>query len=280
MRTLDLTDRLGFEADLNLQTGEISFGEAKPTVVQQRTLKDMYRVLAQTNPLISPGLEGILSLENNGALVHRLLRFIGDTPEIVEAGLKLDITVIHPTPHFGITPSGIELPKTTGHYHLPLLDGTQTPDFYQIVYGQGVIMLQREDVPDIGAFVVRPELMQHVLIPPWMGHLTVNTGKKPLVFVNICVREPHLNYGPYLDRHGGAYYLVSQDGRETFIPNQAYKKNTPMQELVPNGVPGLESLNGMPFYPILRDRLPELKFLKHPSKQLYVFEQCLKPKKS
>ena len=266
---MNLTDRLGFEADLNLQTGEISFGEVKPGLIRQRTLSDMYPVLAQTNPIISPGLEGILNPENDGALVHWLLRSIGDTPEIEASGLKLDVTVILPTPF------GPEFPKTTGHYHLPLADGTRTPDFYQVVHGEGVIMLQREDMPGINAYVVRPEIMQHIVIPPWMGHLTINTGDVPLVFANICTRGPHLDYRPYLDRHGAAYYLLNRNGVETFIPNPAYKNVPPLEELSPNGSMGLDNPE-LSFYPILRDSPQKLRFLTHPSEYLDRFKHSLK----
>ena len=108
--------------------------------------------------------------------MHRIYRMIGDTDGIVESGLKFDITVILPGQF------GREFPKTIGHYHLPLEDGTPTPDFYQVVYGQGIILLQVKHNSTVKASKVNTKEMRYILIPPWMGHLTINTGKEPLVF--------------------------------------------------------------------------------------------------
>lgn len=256
---MDLTERLGFRAELNLDTGEIDFPNLKPTLVLERRLSDMHRVFA----------EQIDTRDN--PIVHRIYRAIGDTAEIEKAGLKFDLTVVLPHPF------GMEFPKTTGHYHLPLQDaqGVPSPDFYQILHGKGLILLQRRDGQVMQAFEVNAQEMQHVLIPPWTGHLTINTGKEPLVFANVCVRAEHLDYRDYLERRGAAYYLVKGQNGPTFVRNLHYQTTT-LDSLRPVGVPTLEGFDGKPFYPLLEEQTAKLEFLTRPDKHINLFESSLK----
>lgn len=255
MGVLDLTDRLGFKASLDLDTGVIHFEDLKPKLVLERVLRDMQPVLAKQPE------------ENYNPLVHRIYRMIGDTEEIIGSGLKFDITVILPQQF------GNEFPKTTGHYHLPLQNGTATPDFYQIVYGKGLIILQTEE-PSVKAFKVDTKEMQYVLIPPNMGHLTVNTGKEPLVFANICIRAEHLNYEPYMQRKGGAFYLFEQDNEPVFSPNPNYRDQS-LETLKPNTISPLGNLTNLPFYTLLKGQIARLEFLTQPQNYCGLFDECL-----
>ncbi len=249
---MDLTERLGFKADLDLKNGKIHFGELEPALVLERRLSDMSPVLAEPQE------------RADNPLVHRIYRMIGDSPEIAASGLKFDITVILPGQF------GREFPKTTGHYHLPVKDDVATPDFYQKVYGEGLIITQTENGHDVSAFVIEAPEMQHVLIPPWMGHLTVNKGDEPIVFANICVRAPHLNYEPFLRRRGAAFYQFHDRGP---VPNPHYQ-NPQIGEMAPAQVLGLE-LDKMPFYPLLKGHNPQLEFLTLPQEHTALFNRCL-----
>lgn len=262
-----LTDRLGFKADLNPDTGEIAFESLKPGKVLERRLKEMKPVLAESAEIGGQG-------EN---IVHRLYRHIGDTQEITDSGLKFDITVVMPTPF------GKELPKTTGHYHMPLgyAHGVQSPDFYQLIFGSGIILAQREyetaDGKATAAYVINAEEMKPILLPPGMGHLTINTGDGPLVFANICVRWDHTDYPPYLSRKGGAFYARNIGSSVKFEQNQEYPKNTTLGRLTPNGIPLLERFDEVKFYPLLRDHTWALKFLTRPDHFLDMLHKSLKP---
>ena len=44
---MDLTERLGFKADLNVATGQIQFKDVRPALVLERRLSDMDNVLAE-----------------------------------------------------------------------------------------------------------------------------------------------------------------------------------------------------------------------------------------
>lgn len=259
---MDLTERLGFKADLSPDTGEINFDGIKPGQILTRSLRDMQPVLAKP-------------VEQNGQdlLVHRIYRFIGDTPEIVDSALKFDLTVVMPYPF------GRELPKTTGHRHLPLpwASGVASPDFYQRVSGRGIIMGQKETVDGkVTAYQIDAEEMGHVLLPPWMGHLVVNTGEEPLVFANITVRREHTDYEPYLKRSGAAFYALRNGsaGLE-FVKNPNYA-NANIDTLRPDRIPTMERFDGSPLYRLLADHPKLLRFLTRPHYFLDWFSRSLK----
>lgn len=256
---MDLTERIGFKADLNPETGEIDFNGPNPKSVSERRLSNLRSVLAEPQEL------------SDDPLVHKIYRMVGDTEAIINSGLKFDVTVLLPQPFCK------ELPKTTGHYHLPMLqaEGIPSPDFYQILYGNGLILLQREADGEVYAFEVNAGEMQHVLIPPWMGHLTVNTGKEPLVFANICVRADHLNYEPYLKRKGAAFYMMRNGRQASFVQNPNYP-NAILSQLSPQEIPVLKGSDGKPFYPLLKEQTDKLGFLTQPHKFIKLFEECLR----
>lgn len=259
---MDLTERLGFKAELNPDSGEIDFNGIRSGQILTRRLGDMQPVLAEPD-----------SVDNKDLLVHRIYRFIGDTPEIVDSALKLDLTVVMPHPF------ARELPKTTGHRHLPLpwASGISSPDFYQRVSGQGIILGQKETVDGrVTAYQIDAEEMQHVLLPPWMGHLVINTGEEPLVFANICVRREHTDYKPYLDRHGAAFYAFKNGGSgPEFVKNPAYQ-NADMDTLRADRVPTIERFDGSPLYQMLKDNSSLLRFLTRPHHFLDWFSRSLR----
>ena len=259
---MDLTERLGFRADLNLDTGEINFQDVQVGKTLERKVHDMHPVLAE--PIES----------GHNPIVHRIYRFIGDTPEIVNSALKFDITVVLPHPF------GREFPKTTGHYHLPLpfIDsrGIPSPDFYQLIWGKGLILLQREKPNrEVEASQVDAEEMQHVVIPPWMGHLAINIGQEPLVFADICVRTDHTNYKPYLERRGAAFYVTKENGQPHFVPNPNYPNPT-IGILTPQEAGHLVYLRGKPLYTVLRDTSGALNFLTRPYHFMDLFSKSLR----
>lgn len=259
---MDLTERLGFKADLNSDTGEIDFNGIKPGQVLTRSLRDMQPVLAEP-----------VGQNVQDQLVHRIYRFIGDTPEIVDSALKFDLTVVMPH-HFGR-----ELPKTTGHRHLPLpwASGVASPDFYQRVSGRGIILGQKETVDGkVTAYKIDAEEMGYVLLPPWMGHLVINTGDEPLVFANICVRREHTDYAPYLDRGGAAFYALKNGSADPeFVKNPKYA-NANIDTLRPDRIPTMERFDGSPFYRLLADHHYLLRFLIRPHHFLDWFSRSLR----
>ncbi|MDO8529237.1 MAG: glucose-6-phosphate isomerase family protein [bacterium] len=127
--------------------------------------------------------------------------------------------------------------KTYGHYHVGDLSET-----YQIIYGQGVVLLQRlaedenrEMVSDVVAeFKAIPvKTGDEIFMPPKFGHLVANVGNTYFATVdnspvNFGDRDPsdfpgHADYEPVKKMRGFAYYVVEQDGKPALRKNPLYK---------------------------------------------------------
>lgn len=239
-------------AFLDERTGKITFPQNVMHSVQflERSLKDMQSVLFDP------------SVANSSRTVHKIYRYVGDTEDMVRAGLKYDITVILPGDWSG------QLPTTTGHYHLPLAEGKMaSPDFYQLLYGEGLALLQREADGVTEVRVLRPKIGDWMLFPPQYAHSTVNVGNTPAVFANICVRQPHLNYEPILSRNGMAYYVLRDEtGGYKLEKNFHYKGEIEYHEATCNvSLSMLSNVRpGTSFWELINTRVDDLTFLTHP----------------
>jgi glucose-6-phosphate isomerase len=127
--------------------------------------------------------------------------------------------------------------KTYGHYHVGDLSET-----YQIIYGQGVALLQKlsenengEIIPDVVAeFKAIPvKAGDEIFMPPKFAHLLANIGETYLVTaddspVDFEDKDPvsfpdHANYELVKKMRGFAYYVVEQDGKPALKKNPLYK---------------------------------------------------------
>jgi len=117
--------------------------------------------------------------------------------------------------------NGDEYNKTYGHFH-----NFQGIEIYHIVYGQGVMLLQRNDeegeAKEIKVMGVRKGMT--VEIPSGYGHCLVNVGKTYLVGIDNSPQTPKShNYNPVKEKHGLAYYVVDKKGEIGFELNPYYK---------------------------------------------------------
>lgn len=117
--------------------------------------------------------------------------------------------------------NGDEFNKTYGHFH-----NWQGVEIYHVVYGQGVVVMQRNDemgeAKEIRVAGVRPGIS--VEIPSGLGHALINTGKTYLVVVDNAPDEKNAdNFEPVKEKHGFAYYIVDKKGEVGFEPNPNYK---------------------------------------------------------
>lgn len=256
----NLSHRLGFSAQLNLHTGKIVFQEIKPRLSLKRKARDIKMVWS------SP-----LTKEFSNKTVHWIYRCVGDSLLWQKENLKLDITVIMPGTWRG------EYIKTTGHYHLPLTGKhIASLDFYQLIYGKGVILIHREDDQKTAPYIIYPKIMQPVFIPPEYAHCTINIGDEPVVFQNICTRDPHLNYDPILERGGMAYFLMKENGRIRFVLNPRYLKTGHRVEKI-----GRVSImlrrkfleKCQPFYTLFQCNATNLRFLNKTHRQTYIMRR-------
>lgn len=117
--------------------------------------------------------------------------------------------------------NGDEFNKTYGHFH-----NWQGVEIYHVVYGQGVVVMQRNDemgeAKEIRVAGVRPGIS--VEIPSGLGHALINTGKTYLVVVDNAPDEKNAdNFEPVKEKHGFAYYIVDKKGEVGFEPNPNYR---------------------------------------------------------
>lgn len=186
---------------------------------------------------------------------------------MVEASLRYDITVILPKN------LGREYVKTLGHYH-PQILGTDLsyPELYQVLEGEAHFILQRLEKGRVAdAVAVKALKGQCVLIPPNYGHVTVNPTGRQIRIANWVFRDFASVYKDYKDKHGAAYYELS-DGK--FIENESYTRLPKLRfsNPVDKKLIGLGKNDDM--YVLVED-LTRLEFLKKPQDYGGLFEKTL-----
>lgn len=131
--------------------------------------------------------------------------------------------------------AGAEYIKTYGHYHVD-----DFVEIYTVLYGQGLVLLQMREKDADGAFeddrIVKFEAIQvkagdSVTIPPFAGHLLVNTGptwlvtsdNSPVSLSGDSAGTPkHADYAPVKKMQGFAYYVVNSGGKPSLVKNPRY----------------------------------------------------------
>ncbi len=117
--------------------------------------------------------------------------------------------------------NGEEFNKTEGY--LSSYPGVQV---YQCLYGQGVLVMQRNDeIGEAKEFkIVTLSQGRQVGIPADWAMCLVNVGKTFLVVVgNINIDSKYINSKPIFKKHGLAYYIVEKKGEVGFEQNPNYK---------------------------------------------------------
>lgn len=133
--------------------------------------------------------------------------------------IKADDQVI-----FVVSPgqNGVEYNKTEGFFSN--YEGVQT---YQCLYGQGVMLMQRNDEKgEAKEFkVVTLTLGKQVVIPAWWAMCLVNIGKSFLVVLgsNVDVTGKDLDSKPIIEKGGLAYYVLEKKGEIAFEQNPNYR---------------------------------------------------------
>jgi oxalate decarboxylase/phosphoglucose isomerase-like protein (cupin superfamily) len=129
---------------------------------------------------------------------------------------------------------GGEYVKAFGHYHI--LDFVET---YKILEGEGVVLLQERKKAADGTYIddeivsfraLTVKAGDSVTIPPFHGHLLVNTGPKWLVTTDDSPflkddssgAPAHADYEPVRRMGGFAYYFVNKDGKPALVKNPKY----------------------------------------------------------
>lgn len=117
--------------------------------------------------------------------------------------------------------NGIEFNKTYGHFH-----NYAGVEIYHIVYGQGILIMQRNDEEGEAKEVKVVSLRggMNVEIPAGYGHALINVGKTYLVTIDNAPADPKAhNFEPVKQKQGLAYYVIDKKGEIGFEPNRNYK---------------------------------------------------------
>ncbi len=186
-----------------------------------------------------------------------------DRDRLVDHGLRYDITIIPPRM------LGVEYVKTAGHYHpLPPGEKVSYPELYEVLDGEAIYLLQRQDLSDVAA--VYASSGDKVLVPPNYGHITINWSNKTLKMANLVARDFSSIYDPIKEKGGGAYFYTTLG----FIKNEHCPEATELRRVEAPDNSQLRML-GMSkereIYSLVKE--PErLDYLVHPGKHLDVFE--------
>lgn len=115
--------------------------------------------------------------------------------------------------------NGSEFNKTIGYFSK--YPGMQT---YQCLYGQGILMMQRNQEGDAKEFrVVILNPGRQVVVPAGWAMCLVNTGNSLLVVLrNSFLDEKFIDPKPILEKGGFTYYIVEKKGEISFEPNPNY----------------------------------------------------------
>ena len=143
---------------------------------------------------------------------------------------------------------GDEYIKTFGHYHV--FDFKET---YHILQGEGLLLIQERAKDSSGTDgvagkpiddtitkfqAIKVSAGKTIAIPPFAGHLLVNTGKTWLVTSDDSIfaadsgasagrdsasMPTHADYEAVRKMRGFAYYVIEKDGKPTLVKNPTYK---------------------------------------------------------
>lgn len=117
--------------------------------------------------------------------------------------------------------NGVEFNKTVGYFND--YPGMQT---YQCLYGQGILVMQRNDESgEAKEFkVVSLNQGRQVLVPAGWGMCVANTSLSYLVVLrNSSLDEKHVDEKPVIKKKGFAYFVVEKKGEISFEENPNYE---------------------------------------------------------
>lgn len=233
-----------------------------------RYLKEMKEVLARKDA------EGPDELYYMYRDVHKLK----DEEGIRKNKLRYDVTIIR-AERLGSEASpcaqGLaEFMKTAGHYH-PGPFG----ELYEVLAGEAWCLLQKKDsgnhriIEDV--ILVKAKAGDKIVIPPYYGHILINTGRTHLVTSNWVSSEFSSEYELYKKAKGAAYFVFEDNLGERFEVNPYYQEVAKIRAAMPAKAIAKFGLKcGSPMYPLLYKEAHKLDFLNNPLKYDYqdVFE--------
>jgi len=174
-----------------------------------RRLRELYPVLY--DPASCNGMDPKLPVYE----IHRDMCSDAERDVLLRHDLRYDVTVMPPLM------LGEECVKTIGHEHLPCGGGWSHPEVFEVIEGEALFLLQKhqgEELVDVS--LVSTQKGDRVLIPPDCCHIMINASSSRLVVGNLVSRSCLQTYKRFIERRGGAYYLLRGD---KLVRNENYR---------------------------------------------------------
>jgi len=203
-------------------------GRVQPAL---RKLKDLRPVLHDAG--LCKGIDPNLPVYE----VYRDLCSEKERNVLLKHGLRYDVTIMPPLI------LGEEYVKTMGHKHLPWAEGRFDPEIFEVLEGEARFLIQRyqdEELVDIS--LVEAQVGDKVLAPPNCGHVMINTSSSRLVTGNLISRFCLQTYRPFIERKGGAYYLL-EGGK--LVRNENYHSIPDVRVLKAEALGFVEKASGL-----------------------------------
>lgn len=206
---------------------------------------------------------------------------------------RYDITVIMPGCING------ECKKTSGHYHGLIPGQPYTyPEIYEVLEGEITFLLQKTGSPCSCAAdgyrdgqtdfcrrltserpeyvkAVRVKAGQAVVIPPFCGHASVNTGEGAGIFGNIAVAGCRNFYEPVREKHGLSYYILRENEKIGYRKNERYGDLPKLEITAPLEDEGMGIVFGKPVYCEFVKTPEKFEYLRRPEKYMDRMEKML-----
>lgn len=187
--------------------------------------------------------------------MYRDLTRTQDKKIFQENNVRFDVTVIPPQT------LGKEHVKTAGHFHPEAKEGVSYPEVYELMYGEGIYLLQRDSIENntIEIIIVKAKAGDQILIPPGYGHITINPSKTDTLVMNNLVSSAFSSiYGSIKEKQGAAYLLLNDNN---WIKNDQYTEELKVLEREP------KKIVNQPFY---------LSFIENPDEWIFLNEPWTK----
>ena len=117
-----------------------------------------------------------------------------------------------------------EFLKAHGHIHtIRPIKNTRHVEIYEILHGEGYFQMFREVEGILQVILMKVKPGDRFLIPGDYFHLSINTGKTPLIFGDLITNEAANDYGPLKVKKGAPFFAMKRENeRVGFVFNPNY----------------------------------------------------------
>lgn len=219
------------------------------------------RTLEDARPFLMD--KSALSRKKNLYLMYRDVHRVRDEALFRKNRLRYDITVILPGTIGGRKGEFI---RTIGHTH-------PAPEIYEVLNGEAMFVLQQFGKKANNTFYIAATKGEKILIPSGYGHITVNTGKKPLILADLFAAYIKSDYSAFKKKRGATYWILPPEWKAqgiTLAENRAYKGTMEVSLGVPADLSVIGLPKKTPIYTLFTEDPKQFSFLTDPKKEARV----------